>query len=155
MRCSIILPCCQFFLANFWNKKDWYRASKIDFTLVPFFQEQHIYFSVMLFLTNNSNSWINIQYNCLSVPFVPFFCNQYLQYVCLMHTMGYGSLNPNSHIKLKIASFFFRLTLVSPGFCFLSLSSLPCFSSQLAELHVNMVKKNQARCECPWWKRAK
>lgn len=28
-----------------------------------------------------------------------FFCNPYLQYACLMHTMGYGSLKSKSHVK--------------------------------------------------------
>lgn len=95
----------------------------IDFTLVPFFHEQHNHFSVLLLLTNSSNPWINIQCNCLLF----LFCALIHIYVGLIHTMGKVTLKD---------SFFKHLFAGRASDC----SALLFSPLQLAGLHVNMVK---------------
>ncbi len=138
-------------------KQERFVSSKwIDFTQVPFSQQQHVHLSVLPFFTNSPKPQINIQYNCLSVPSAAFFSLIHI-YVGLIHTVELSNLKPKSHFKrLSLYLYVCRLTLVSLGFClFASDCSALLFSPlQLAGLHVNMVK-NPAQCDCPWWKRAK
>lgn len=117
-------------------------SKRIDFTQVPFSQQQHVHLSVLPFFTNSPKPQINIQHNCLSVPSVAFFPLIHI-YVGLIHTVGLGNLKPESHFKrlslficLQAHSGFIGLLLFASDCSALLFSPL-----QLAGLHVNMVKK--------------